>query len=106
MSDHDDGHAELRAEFTEKIEDGFAGGGVEIAGGLVGEKDFRAIDESAGDGDALLFAAGEFRGAMAEPMGEADALEGFTDSCGAFGTVDFGEAKRKLDVFFECHARE
>jgi len=106
VSDHDDGHAELRLQFAEKREDSFAGGGVEIAGGLVGEKNFRAIDEGAGDGDALLFAAGKFGGAVAEAMGEANALEGFADACGTFGAIDFGEAKRKLDIFFESHARQ
>jgi len=106
VGDHDDGHAELRLEFAEKGEDGFAGGGIEIAGGLVGEKNLRAIDESAGDGDALLFAAGKFRGAMAEAMREANAFEGFTDAGGALGAIDFSEAKREFDVFLEGHARE
>ncbi len=106
VSDHDDGHAELRLEFAEESKDGFAGGGVEIAGGLVGEKNFGAIDEGAGDGDALLFTAGKFRGAMAETMREADAFEGFADAGGTFGAIDFGEAKRELDIFLEGHARE
>ena len=106
VRDHDDGHAELRLEFAEKREDGFAGGGIEIAGGLVGEKNFGAIDEGAGDGDALLFATGEFRGPMAEAMRQANALEGFADAGGALGAIDFGEAKREFDVFFEGHARE
>jgi len=106
VGDHDDGHAELRLQIAEKGEDGFAGGGIEIAGGLVGEKNFGAIDEGAGDGDALLFAAGEFCGAMAKAMGEADALEGFADTGGAIGAIDFGETEWEFDVFFEGHARE
>ncbi len=106
MGDHDDGHAELRSEFAEEREDGFAGGGIEIAGGLVGEKNFRAIDEGAGDGDALLFATGEFRGAVAEAVREANALEGFADAGGTLGAVDLGQAKWQLDIFFERHARE
>ena len=106
VGDHDDGHAELRPEFAEEREDGFAGGGVEIAGWLVGEKNLRAIDEGAGDGDALLFAAGELRGTVAETMREANALERFANAGGALGAIDFGEAKREFDIFFEGHARE
>ncbi len=38
-------------------------GGVEGAGGLIGEDELGAIGQSAGDGDALLLADGEFLGA-------------------------------------------
>ena len=106
VGDHDDGHAELRLKFAEKREDGFAGGGVEIAGGLVGEENFGAIDERAGDGDALLLASGKFRGAVAEAMRQANAFDGFANARWAFATIDFGEAKRELDIFFERHAWE
>ena len=95
-----------RLQFAEKREDGFASGGIEIAGGLIGEKNFRAIDEGAGDGDALLLAAGKFGGAMAEAMSEANALEGFADARGTLGAIDFGEAKREFDIFLERHARK
>jgi len=106
VRDHDDGHAKLRLQFAEKIEDRFTGGGIEIASGLVGEENFRAIDESAGDGNALLLATGKFRWAVAEAMCQANALERFMDARGTLGAIDFGEAERKLDVFLEGHARE
>ncbi len=106
MGNHDDGHAELGLEFTEKGENGFAGGGVEVASGFIREKDFGAIDEGAGDGDALLFAAGKLRGAMAEAVGEADAFEGFADARGTLGAIDFGEAEGEFDIFLESHARQ
>ncbi len=106
MRDHDDGHAELGLQFAEEREDGFASGGIEIAGGFIGEKNFRAIDERAGDGDALLFAARKFGGAMAEAMGEADTFEGFADAGGTLGAIDLGEAKREFDIFLEGHARK
>ena len=35
-----------------------------------------------------------------------DAIDGFADAGGALAAIDFGEAQRKLDVFFERHARE
>ncbi len=67
---------------------------VEIAGGLVGEVDCGAIDEGASDGAALLFAAGEFGGAVAAAGGEADELEGGLNAGGALVAIDFGEAQR------------
>jgi len=106
VRDHDDGHAEAGANFEKEVHDAFAGGGIEIAGGLVGEKNFWAIDERTGDGGALLFAAGKFGGAMAGALFEFYALKRFGDAGGALGAIDFGEAKRKLDVFRERHARE
>ena len=58
-------------KFAEKREDGFPGCGIEVTGGLISEKNFGAIDESAGDGNALLLAAREFCGAMAETMSQS-----------------------------------
>ena len=51
------------------------GGGarVEVAGRLVGEDDGRPRGQGAGDGDALLLAAGELRRAVAGAVGEPDA---------------------------------
>lgn len=43
----------------------FAAGGIECAGRLVGEDDFSAVHQGAGDGDALLLSAREFAGLVA-----------------------------------------
>ena len=51
-----------------------AGLGVEVAGGLVGEDDGRAVDERAGDGDALALAAGELVGLVVHAGFEADVM--------------------------------
>jgi len=92
--------------FAKEQEDLLAIDAVEVAGGLVCEKDRGAIDERAGNGAALLFAAGKFGRAVAAARGETDMLECGLDARGALGAVDFGEAERKLDVFREGHARE
>ena len=65
MRDHHDGHAHGGLNFAQQRENGFAGGGIEISRGLIGEENLRAIDQSACDGGALLFAAGKFAGAVA-----------------------------------------
>jgi hypothetical protein len=61
VGDEDEGFA-LAVQVVEEIEDFFAGLGVEVAGGFVGEDDERAVGKGAGDGDALLLAAGKLVG--------------------------------------------
>ena len=51
------------------------GARVEVAGRLVGQEDGRVGDERAGDGDALLLAAGELRGVVAFAAGQADVVQ-------------------------------
>ena len=67
VGDHQDGLVQLAAGLAEHVQDGVGVFGVEVAGGLVGEDDGGAVDEGAGDGDALLLAAGELVGAVMEP---------------------------------------
>ena len=106
MRDHDDGHAGIFLDFAKKLEDGFAGGAVEIASGFIGEENFGTIDERASNGGALLLTPGKLAGAMTTPLVEADAREGFANAGGAVAAVDFGETERELDIFLEGHARE
>ena len=58
VGDEDDGETFLLVELLQHPEHFDGGAGVEIAGGLVGEEELRAVDEGAGDGHALLLAAG------------------------------------------------
>ncbi len=75
VGDEDEGGAFDAVELEQEVEDVGAVGGVEVAGGLVGEDDGRAEDEGAGEGDALLLAAGELDGVVVHAVGEADAGE-------------------------------
>ena len=59
VRDHEDGVAGL-VEFAKNVDDDFFVNFVEIPSGLIGEDELRLIDESASDGDALLFTAGKF----------------------------------------------
>ena len=54
------------------VDDDAAGGAVEVAGRLVGQDDAHAGGEGAGDGDALLLAAGKLARIVPQPMAEAD----------------------------------
>ena len=96
MGDDDEGLAGFIDDAEEHVHDGGTGGGVEIAGGFVGVEDAGVVDEGAGDGDALLFAAGEFGGEMVEALGEADAVEEFASA--GFG-IPFADPGGEEDVF-------
>ena len=51
----------LAGELKEEVPEGAAGDGVNAGGGLVEEDDFGGVDDGAGEGEALLPAAGELR---------------------------------------------
>ena len=42
---------------------------------FIGEDDARMIDHGAGDGHALLLAAGEFVGTVSQPVGQSDVAQ-------------------------------
>ena len=52
-----------------------AGARVEVAGGLVGEEHGGPGDERAGDGHALLLAAGELGGLVRQAVAEPDGVD-------------------------------
>ena len=68
VRDHHDRLAELVDRLAQQRQHLLAGARVEVAGRLVGEQDGRARDERAGDGDALLLAAGELGRAVRAPV--------------------------------------
>ncbi len=97
VGDDDDGVA-AGVEIVEEGHDLVAGLGVEVSGGLVGEDDGGAVDEGAGDGDALALAAGELVGLVHHAGAEVDGLE---DGLGAGGALGGGGAvvdEGQLDV--------
>ena len=53
---------------------------VEVARGFVGEDDGRVVDERAGDGDALLLAAGKFERQVVQAFAQADLVQAFGGS--------------------------
>ena len=64
-------------EAEKEVDDFAAGAGVEVAGGFIGEEHAGAVYQGAGDGDALLFAAGELGGQVMDAVAESDVLEQF-----------------------------
>ena len=77
--------------------------GVEIGEGFVEEKCLGADDEGAGEGDALLLAAGEL---VDSALGVLRHFDGFQRSCDAvldLGLVDFSFFETEGDVFGDGH---
>src|SRR4030095_5041992 len=56
--------APFGVKLLEQSENFVAAVAIESAGGLVGENDRRVVNQRPGNGDALLLAAGKFRGPM------------------------------------------
>jgi hypothetical protein len=93
----DEGGAGGAVQVEEHVDDPMGGIAVEVAGGLVGEEQFGLRDEGAGDGDPLLFAAGELDGIVIGAVLEPDLFE----KAEGVGRVGSGAAEfqRDEDVF-------
>ena len=111
VGDHEDGAAaavgggggDLFEDFGHVLGVGF----VEVAGGFVGEEDGGVVGEGAGDGDALLFAAGEIGGAAVGFGFEADLGEQFLGADAALAAGEAAEFEhREGDVFFGGEFRQ
>jgi hypothetical protein len=106
VGDEDDGGFFLPGEGSEEIDDDGAGGGVEIAGGLVGEENGGAVHEGAGESGTLELAAGELVGAVMGAVGQTDGLEEAVGADFAGGVGAAGEEKGKEDVLFHGQGGE
>ena len=73
VRDEHDVVPDSRLSSSMQLDDAAAGARVEVARGLVGEQDARAVREGARDRDALLLAAGELGREVIDAIAEADA---------------------------------
>jgi len=72
--------------------------GVEVGEGFIEEEALGFDDEGAGEGDALLLAAGHLVDGSAAEAGELDHFEGFLDAFFDFGFGDFSFFEAEGDV--------
>ena len=99
VGDHDDGLAAF-GDLLEDIGDEFGVSAIEVSGGFVGEEDGGFVGECAGDGDALLFAAGEAIGFAFEFVGEAEIFEEVCSAVHGEWAFESGEFEHwESDVF-------
>jgi hypothetical protein len=75
VCDHADGGAGL-VDVLEQFHDGVAILRVEVAGGLIGQKNHRIANQGAGHGNTLLLTTGELGRIVLGTMSHLDALEG------------------------------
>jgi hypothetical protein len=75
VGDDEEGEAGFAGDGLEDVEDFLGIVGVEIAGGFVGEEEAGLVGEGAGNGDALLFAAGEVVGFAMGFVAKTDEIE-------------------------------
>ena len=106
VGDENDGGFFFSGELGDEIDDHGAGGGVEIAGGFVGEKDRGLVDEGTGEGSSLELSTGELVGAMVGAVGELDGFKEIVGTVTSRGVDTSGEEERKEDVFFDCKGGE
>ena len=84
VGDDDGGRAELRLTRAMHFEHHLAGDVVERAGRLVAQQHVGPLGDGAGDGDALLLAAGQLRREVVEAVGRARRAS--SASSGAIGS--------------------
>ena len=95
----DERRAGAAIQLEHDLDDSAARFRIEIAGRLIGKKNLRPIDESAGERDALLFAAGKLRRVMIDAFASPTRRSKSSPSARAvrsprssIGTVTFSSA--------------
>ena len=83
-----------------------AGVRIKIAGRLVGQQQFRFVDKRAGDGDALLFAAGKFGRLVLRPLLKANARKQFASAFFGIARGNSGDARGQADIFQRVKFRQ
>ena len=75
VGDDDHGHAAAPGGVLQQLQNGLAGPVVQGAGGLVAQQQARVFGQGPGDGHPLLLPAGELRGEVLQPVGQAHLLQ-------------------------------
>src|SRR5215469_11600074 len=75
MRDEQQGSSTFSARGVEQRHDGFRTLVVQISGGLIGENEWRVVDQGSGNGHSLLFTSAELGGPMIATGGEADGIQ-------------------------------
>lgn len=91
------------AQAKEQVHDCFAGGAVEIAGRLIGQKDRRPRHGGAGQRHALLFAARKLRRVVVEPCAKPHRRQFRRRP--VEGIAHAGKFQRHGDIFEGGHCR-
>ena len=99
VGDDDDGDTQALVDVLDEAQDGAGGGGVQGGGSLVAQQDLGVGGQGAGDGDALLLAAGELGGIGVRLVGKSHHVQKFQRPLFGFGRGDTGDLHGEADVF-------
>ena len=103
VGDEECGDAEALLQVADLLAQALAEVLVEAGEGLVEQQNLRLEDEGAGEGDALLLAAGELVGHALAVAGEADLGEGGVDAAGDLVLREPAELQAEGDVPEDVH---
>ncbi len=95
-------HQAVVGDFGEQVHDLHARFGVERAGRLVGQDDFRFVYQSARDGDALHLSAGKLAGLFIDMLVQPNAFKRVGRALPSFGSRYARKGKRQLNIFEDC----
>ena len=98
--------AAFGAQREEQIHDLLAGVRIEITGGLIRQDNRRTVDQRAGDGHPLLFAAGQFRGPMVHAFTETDAFQKGAPTVSRLVARNARHAGGQANIFQRGHFRK
>src|SRR6185437_8819483 len=99
MSGDEDGDAVLVAEDAKVVPEIDTCSGIEAGRRLVEQQDRGRMDETLGELDATLLAAGQSLSQIAGAVGESDAGEDFFRSCSEFGAAQSIEMALVHEIF-------
>ena len=99
VGDDDHGAVRRAGDVAEEFEHDLAVLGIERGGGFVADDERRFVDQRAGDGDALLLAAGEFVRAFLPALAEADRIERGARAFERLAVGNTLDEQRDADVF-------
>jgi hypothetical protein len=102
MRDHDAGAVLFVNQLGEGLHDLMGALGVEAGGRLVGQDNFRLVDQGAGDGDALLLTAGKLAGTVLEPFAQPQAVEQIAGALATLPVELAVESQQQLDIFLSA----
>ena len=92
------GDAGVLDQPVQGLEHGLAGGGVEVAGRLVGQQQARAVGQGAGNGDALLLPARQLGRLMGQAFAQTERCQHLARALAGLGLSDPGDAQRQGHV--------
>jgi hypothetical protein len=100
VRDHEHGLSAFFDQFSQKRHDAFTLNAVKVPRRLIRQDEKRLNDQGAGNGDALLFAAGEFMRAMLPAMGQSHASQHLGRPLARFVGGAAADGQRQSDVLF------